>query len=571
MTVAANTPREVKNGNGVTTVWPFAFQFFTSAEIKVTRVSATGVETVQTISVNYTVSGGGGDAGSITTTSFTLATGEKLVIERVTLQTQASAFQENAGVPSDVLETVLDRVVMVVQEFVDKVNRSLKTAAASAYANLTLPDPVAGLFLRWKADLTGLENTTIVSSGALGLPVAIVDGGTGATTAAGARAAFDVFEDVFTTRGDLLRGGAGGAEERLALGASGKILKSDGTDVVWGDELSIPRSYLAGYTLVNNTGDATNDIDINPGVCRDTADTVAITLASALTKQLDAAWAVGSAAGMRDTGAIANGTWHIHAIRRPDTGVVDILASLAADEVGTFTVTIASPAVVTEVNHGRVNGASVVLSTTGALPTGLTAGTLYYVVNAAADTYQLSATQGGAAINTSGSQSGVHTAKGTPVLPASYTQFRRIGSILRVGATILAFVQNGDEFLFNAVTLDVSATNPGTAAVLRTLPVPTGIAVGAKFNFNSQNVGSGVYSYAYFSSPLVSDQAPSKTAAPLIDGDATLTGSDGAGSGWKSVITNKSAQVRSRLVGSDASVTLYMATVGWSDRRGRDA
>lgn len=76
----------------------------------------------------------------------------------------------------------------------------------------------------------------------------------------------------------------------------------------------------------------------------------------------------------------------------------------------TVTITIASPGVVTWTAHGLANGATVVLSTTGALPTGLTAGTTYYVVNSATDTFELAATSGGASINTSGTQSGVHTA-----------------------------------------------------------------------------------------------------------------------------------------------------------------
>lgn len=93
-----------------------------------------------------------------------------------------------------------------------------------------------------------------------------------------------------------------------------------------------PRSYLAGLTLSNNSGDATNDIDVAAGACRDKDDSVDITLASAITgKQLDAAWAVGSSAGMRATGvAIADTTYHIFAIMRPDTGVVDIAADTSA-------------------------------------------------------------------------------------------------------------------------------------------------------------------------------------------------------------------------------------------------
>lgn len=76
----------------------------------------------------------------------------------------------------------------------------------------------------------------------------------------------------------------------------------------------------------------------------------------------------------------------------------------------TVTMTIASPCVVTWNSHGRPDGSSLTLSTTGALPTGLTAGTTYYVVNAVANTFNLAATLGGTAINTSGTQSGVHTA-----------------------------------------------------------------------------------------------------------------------------------------------------------------
>lgn len=73
------------------------------------------------------------------------------------------------------------------------------------------------------------------------------------------------------------------------------------------------------------------------------------------------------------------------------------------------TITIASPGVVTWNSHGLTNGWPVRFSTTGALPTGLTAGTTYYVVASGANTFQVAAAPGGTAINTSGSQSGTHT------------------------------------------------------------------------------------------------------------------------------------------------------------------
>lgn len=85
-------------------------------------------------------------------------------------------------------------------------------------------------------------------------------------------------------------------------------------------------------------------------------------------------------------------------------------ASLAVGS-SVVTITIATPAVVTWTAHGLFADDTLTFSTTGALPTGLTAGTTYFVLAAglAANTFRVSLSSGGAAINTTGSQSGVHT------------------------------------------------------------------------------------------------------------------------------------------------------------------
>jgi microcystin-dependent protein len=75
----------------------------------------------------------------------------------------------------------------------------------------------------------------------------------------------------------------------------------------------------------------------------------------------------------------------------------------------TFTVTIASPAVFTKTAHGFIGGERVRLSTTGALPTGLNTTTDYYVIYVSANTFQVSTTYNGAAVNSSGTQSGTHS------------------------------------------------------------------------------------------------------------------------------------------------------------------
>jgi hypothetical protein len=80
------------------------------------------------------------------------------------------------------------------------------------------------------------------------------------------------------------------------------------------------------------------------------------------------------------------------------------------------TMTIAVPGVVSWAAHPFVAGDAVKFTTTGALPTGLTANTLVYVSSAGltADTFRVADTAAHAiagtnSITTSGSQSGVHT------------------------------------------------------------------------------------------------------------------------------------------------------------------
>ncbi len=92
----------------------------------------------------------------------------------------------------------------------------------------------------------------------------------------------------------------------------------------------------------------------------------------------------------------------------------NLLAALIKSS--TATITIATPGVVSWTAHGRRAHDPIRFTTTGALPTGLAVATTYYVrsTGLTADAFQLSATPGGAAINTSGTQSGVHTAIHAP-------------------------------------------------------------------------------------------------------------------------------------------------------------
>ena len=87
------------------------------------------------------------------------------------------------------------------------------------------------------------------------------------------------------------------------------------------------------------------------------------------------------------------------------------------------TMTIASPCVVTSTNHGLRDGGRLVFETTGALPTGITAGVTYYAKSTEANTFNLYTDAALTSIvNTSGSQSGTHTAKSV-LMGEYFTQY----------------------------------------------------------------------------------------------------------------------------------------------------
>lgn len=85
-------------------------------------------------------------------------------------------------------------------------------------------------------------------------------------------------------------------------------------------------------------------------------------------------------------------------------------AAAESDKTSAVAITIATPGVITWTGHTLNNGDQVRFTTSGALPTGIVAGTTYYVVNKATNTFEIAATAGGSSIATTGSQSGTHTA-----------------------------------------------------------------------------------------------------------------------------------------------------------------
>jgi hypothetical protein len=146
-----------------------------------------------------------------------------------------------------------------------------------------------------------------------------------------------------------------------------------------------------------------------------------------------------------------------------------------------------------------------------------------------------------------------------PTLPASYTLFRRIGTMLTTSSgNWTAFNQLGDDFLLVGRVLNLSQGATGTAAALQGLTVPTGIQVLAHISARI-DTGSSSMTTA-ITPPDQSDDPASLTVMTMLqvaNGFAAIT---------FDVRTNTSGQVRHR---SSTSGQLTIATIGWVDTRGR--
>lgn len=111
------------------------------------------------------------------------------------------------------------------------------------------------------------------------------------------------------------------------MGAAASGANNDITSLTALTSINILSGYLFGCTL--STAGSSATMSIAAGKAQDSTGVQLMTL-TAIAKTTSA-WAVGTGNGGLDTGSIANSTWyHFYVIRRPDTGVVDVVFSTSA-------------------------------------------------------------------------------------------------------------------------------------------------------------------------------------------------------------------------------------------------
>lgn len=128
MTVAVELARVVATGNGATTVWPFNFPIYDPEDLEVYLYTiATRTMTGPISNTLYSVTGIPG-TGSVTypLMGTPLSNAQKIIIRRRDQMLQPLDYSTASGFDPDSLEEQLDRMVMMIQQNADDLQRAVK-------------------------------------------------------------------------------------------------------------------------------------------------------------------------------------------------------------------------------------------------------------------------------------------------------------------------------------------------------------------------------------------------------------------------------------------------------------
>jgi hypothetical protein len=267
------------------TVYTVPFYFLQDSDLTVYREDAAGnISDPLTLTTDYTLTGAGSESGGELTTVATYSDG-KLIVVRDVDYTQRLDLIQGDGFRPDTLEQELDRIVMQIQQLSRQVGVSFKLPDFdTSGASTDLPHPEAGKVLGWNETGDAVTNETpqytIVENGS----IVTEKLAKGAVTLEKIDAdATSVLKGVmrFATDADTQAGeDTAAAVTPASLNAASVMLGAS----------------HYGLNIANGT-DASRDIDISAGACRDSTNQAIITLATGLTKQIDAAWSEGTDAG----------------------------------------------------------------------------------------------------------------------------------------------------------------------------------------------------------------------------------------------------------------------------------
>jgi len=276
MTLSSETVRTSYDGDDATTAFSTVFVFWDDSDVRVVHRDSSDTETVYVKGTHYTLTGGSGAVGTVTTKSgFTVATGEKLIIISARANTQATSFATGGSFPSANAEKAIDQITRMVQQDAEELGRALTFSETSPDSDITFPDVTdnADKIFQINSAGTGISAVTFASLSAAELtsPVTLANGGTSADLSS--PTAEDIIRinaggtamegrSIIETVGDLFAKGADIASaDPLVIGSDGHYFDVTGTTTFDEQTVAAGRLYILQFDgALTMTDDADHDL-----------------------------------------------------------------------------------------------------------------------------------------------------------------------------------------------------------------------------------------------------------------------------------------------------------------------
>lgn len=167
MTVGAEITPIIHDGDDATTSFSVPWVMEDEDYIEVRYLTAAGVESILTLTTDYTVAGVTTNPGSITLVSLVPATGDKLaILPDIPADQESIDLEDNGAFEPESIEAQFDRIARTLAELKAEMARAVRATVFNELASLGLPAPSAGKVIGWNSGGDALEN---IEAGSLSL------------------------------------------------------------------------------------------------------------------------------------------------------------------------------------------------------------------------------------------------------------------------------------------------------------------------------------------------------------------------------------------------------------------
>jgi len=168
MTITTNPSRDEYTSTAGQTVFNYTFKIYANTDLNVyVTPSGQSPDDSADLTTDYVVDTGtiGDEAGGFITFNTPLNNGDAVTIVSAIPYDRTVDYQNNGDFLPETVNDDNDRQVSQIKQILEQTGRTLQFQESLQRAStLSLPSPVAGKFLKWKSDNSGLENVDLLDS-----------------------------------------------------------------------------------------------------------------------------------------------------------------------------------------------------------------------------------------------------------------------------------------------------------------------------------------------------------------------------------------------------------------------